>query len=233
MRVAGDDAKVGAALGRQLRRIRKRKGWTQQQLSAELDELGFVVHPTAILKIEKGTRAVTVDEWLGLAAALSVPPPLLLLPLGSEHRVEITQKSRIHPHLALEWVTGDECLPSTERKMIRRGEWLQASRPLRLYRQFREIWEDKLQAVSAVSRARAIGDADQIREAERGYADALERLHGHLERMVSEGVDPPGQTRQAIADMKVLGLDVDALPRWDPPADAEDADVSPVLAKEW
>jgi len=212
-----EQSKIGPALGRQLRRLRKRKGWTQQRLSDELEKLGHVIHPTAILKIEKGIRAVTVDEFLALAAALNVPPPLLLLPLGEEDTVQITKKSKIHPHLALDWVTGDECLVSTERKVIRRGEWLEGSEPLRLYRTLRVV-QDELGHVEAwIRRAEYAGDAEQKREAKSTHVEALEAFHAHQERMQAAGVRPPGHTPQRLADMQAVGLDVAGLRVWEEP----------------
>jgi transcriptional regulator with XRE-family HTH domain len=211
------DSRVGPALGRQLRRIRRRKGWSQQRLSEELKALGHVLHPTAVLKVEKGTRAVTVEELLGLAAALNVPPVLLLLPLGEEDVVEITTNSRIHPGLALEWVCGEEALVSSRRFVIERGEWLKGSEPLRLYRALRHVEEGLRGAETAIRRAEYAGDADSLRDARRAHTDALEALHGHVRAMQTAGVRPPGQTPEMLAAMEAVGLDVSGFPVFEAP----------------
>jgi len=204
--------KVGEAIGKQVGRARHRRGWTQRRLSEAVTEHGGRLTRGAVAKIENGERGVSVDEWLLLAAALNVPPPLLLVPLGGEEVVEITPRSRIHPHLALDWVTGDEALVATDRKVIGRGEWLAGSEPLRLWRNLRVLQNDLTSVVGWISRAEYAGDAERVREAKSAHADVLEALHAHLLTMGKAGMTPPGMHPQTVADMEAVGLDVAGLP---------------------
>ncbi len=212
--------KVGEVVGKQVGRARARRGWTQQRLAAavrEHDEGSALGDRGAIAKVESGSRRVSLDEWLLLAAALSVPPPLLLLPLGSEALVEITPRSRIHPHLAAEWLCGEEALVSSRRFVIERGEWLEGSEPLRLYRALRHVEEGLRGAETAIRRAEYAGDADSLRDARRAHTDALEALHGHVRAMQTAGVRPPGQTPERLAAMEAVGLDVSGFPVFEAP----------------
>jgi transcriptional regulator with XRE-family HTH domain len=215
--------KVGDTIGKQVGRARHRRGWTQQRLSdavREHDE-SSTLGRGAIAKIESGDRKVSVDDWVLLAAALNVPPPLLLVPLGSEDAVEITPRSRIHPHLALEWLSGAECLTSSRQRVIRRGEWLAGAEPLRLWRNLRSVQDDLGRAVAWVQRAQYTGDAEQKRKAKSAHVEALEALHAHLLRMQTAGERPPGMNRQTLADMETVGLDVAGLAVWDPEQEDE------------
>ncbi|MDQ3430752.1 MAG: helix-turn-helix transcriptional regulator [Actinomycetota bacterium] len=210
--------RIGSGIGTQVGRIRHRREWTQRQLAERVAELGGSLDRAAIAKIESTgkdgapLRGVSIDEWLLLAAALNVPPPLLLVPLGAEEEVEITPGIQVHPHLALEWLTGDESLVNTERKVIRRGEWLAGSEPLRLWRQLRSVQDDLSRVVAWVRRAEYADDGEQKREAKNAHAEALEALHAHLLRMQTARERPPGMHPQTVADMEAVGLDVEGLP---------------------
>lgn len=63
-----------------VRRIRGQRGMTTYALSDALAEAGRPITPTAIVRLEKQKRQVTVDDLAALAAALSVTPAQLLEP---------------------------------------------------------------------------------------------------------------------------------------------------------
>lgn len=222
---------VSEVIGEQVARARHRRGWTQQHLAERIAEHGGHLDRGTVAKIESATRGVSLDEWLILAAALNVPPPLLLVPLGSEDAVALTPNSHVHPHLAVEWLCGEDALTSTDRKVIAPGEWRRGAEPLALYRQLRPIQAEKAQLEGAVRRAEAVGDAEQARHARQDYADVLEQLHGHVLKLREAGLAPPGMSPATIADMEAVGLDTSEVPRWQPPEHHWDAGVPPVLAK--
>lgn len=60
-------------LGRNLRRLREAKGWSQEDLGFEAD-----LHRTYISGIERGVRNPTVTIVAKLAASLDVAPARLL-----------------------------------------------------------------------------------------------------------------------------------------------------------
>ncbi len=207
---------VSEVIGKQVQQARKRRHWTQERLAREVKDHGGALDRAAIAKIESGVRSVSIDEYLLLAAVLNVAPPLLLLPLGSENLIEITSRSRIDPHLALEWLRGDEPLTATNRRYIDRPGWLEGSEPIRLWLELRRKEEDVGEALSAVQCADYSNDAVQVRAGRQQHIDALQALHGHLRAMRSAGELVPGQARETLDAMGVIGLDVEDLPVFEP-----------------
>ena len=67
----------------QLRTVRRFKGWTQQQLADALADVGVKLDATAITRLERGTRGVTLDDVIAIAAVLGVSPLHLFVPLGN------------------------------------------------------------------------------------------------------------------------------------------------------
>ncbi|MFK0244589.1 helix-turn-helix domain-containing protein [Amycolatopsis azurea] len=68
----------GDLFARNLRRERERLGITQAELARRSSKiLGANLDPTAVTRIEQGTRAVRLDEAVALAQVLGVPLPLL------------------------------------------------------------------------------------------------------------------------------------------------------------
>lgn len=65
-------------VGRQMRFLRGRDGLSQTALAERLTELGMKVDGSAVTRMERGTRAITVNELVTIAKALDVPVPYLL-----------------------------------------------------------------------------------------------------------------------------------------------------------
>lgn len=211
----GAQPRVSQVVGGQVRRHRKRRGWTQQRLAEAISDHGGTLSRGAVAKVESGVRDVSIDEFLLLAAALNVPPPLLLVPLGGEvedrvDRVEVTPRSRIHPHLALEWLCGNEPLVNSAHVNIDRAGWLFGSEPLRLWNGLRLAQEAIADVPRGVRSAGYSGEEAILREAKQN-TDTLEALHAHLRRMQSAGEWPPALHPDTLLAMRTLGLDVDGL----------------------
>jgi transcriptional regulator with XRE-family HTH domain len=68
-----------ASIGANVRKLRRSKGLTQEQLAEHSD-----LHMTYIQGIERGTRNISVGVLLTLANALNVPPYRLLRPAKLE-----------------------------------------------------------------------------------------------------------------------------------------------------
>jgi transcriptional regulator with XRE-family HTH domain len=61
-------------IGRNVRRLRERQGWTQADLARRLERFGVRLHHTAIAKIEADRpRAIRAREVYALASAFGVP----------------------------------------------------------------------------------------------------------------------------------------------------------------
>lgn len=65
-------------IGRNLRRIRENLGLSQAEFAERLTKLGYRFHQTQVAKIERGERAVRVNEWIAIAEALGVMPMALM-----------------------------------------------------------------------------------------------------------------------------------------------------------
>lgn len=184
------------------------RGWSAQTLSNEIAKLGGHLGRATISKIWNGDRTVTVDEWLLLAAALNVPPPLLLLPIGESEAVKITERSTIHPHLAYKWVAGLGPLADSKQYAIGIRDWQAAARPLQLYSQHDDFVERVSQADQDVRRAKLVSD-DEARAAREAYVDALGALVEHRSLMRETGYPPPEIPDEWVRDAEMLG-DVEA-----------------------
>lgn len=184
------------------------RGWSAQTLSDEIAKLGGHLGRATISKIWNGDRAVTVDEWLLLAAALRVPPTLLLFPVGEDPQVAVTPEIRIHPHLAHKWAAGAVEPPVSDRE----GEWRRTILPLRLHEQLDDLDGAVRGAERRVRHARLTEDSEAEREASREYWASLEDYYRHLRSMQDAGVDPPAANQNRARDMGRLGLDLEGLP---------------------
>lgn len=187
-----------------LRKWRNRRGFTTSELAEKMGELGQPIHASAVTKIEKGDRGVTLDEWIAFAAALNVPPVALILPLDGAHaRVHLTTKSEIHPHLALEWIIGAEPLASTRRYAIDQTGWQEGSHEVRLWHRLR-VAQDAVH--TADQRLRALKDDEETRQAR---IERLRELVATTTEMQRAGVTPPQMPAEWRKDIESLGLEGD------------------------
>ncbi len=94
---------------RRLRETRRALDLTQVDLAARVTAQGGVMTQTTITRLERGSRAVTVDELFSLAAALDVSPLALLLPLDSDVSLRL-DRHVVTPRQLVDWVVGREPL---------------------------------------------------------------------------------------------------------------------------
>jgi transcriptional regulator with XRE-family HTH domain len=78
---------------------------SQTQLADRLTALGFKYDQTAVSKLEKGRRPISVDILFALAFALDASPLALLVPLD-ESRVVIGEGKEVTPDDLRLWVRG-------------------------------------------------------------------------------------------------------------------------------
>lgn len=189
--------RISEVFRRQMIAKRQGRGWNQQDLAEELDRLGAEIGSRSIVsKIENGTRGIGIDDAFHIAAALDCPPPLLFVAPGSEKRVEITTRSRIHPHLALEWVRGESELVDSRRYSINLGRWKENAAPLFLHARLREL--QNLAHMSRVRKARGM------------EREALTHLLNHREVMEQMGYMLP-ELGEYADRMREFGIDPDAI----------------------
>ncbi|MFE5189219.1 helix-turn-helix domain-containing protein [Streptomyces sp. NPDC056628] len=65
-------------IGRNMRRIRENLDLSQADLAERLTKLGYRFHQTQVAKVERGERAVRVNEWIAIAEALGIQPMALM-----------------------------------------------------------------------------------------------------------------------------------------------------------
>jgi transcriptional regulator with XRE-family HTH domain len=71
---------TGEAARANVQRVREAKNLSFAKLARKLEEVGRPIPELGLRRIEAGNRRIDVDDLLGLAAALGVPPAALLLP---------------------------------------------------------------------------------------------------------------------------------------------------------
>lgn len=119
----------GQIFAQQLRAVRERRRWNQQQLADRLAELGDPMDRSTIAKIENGSRQISLDEALRLAAALEVSPVHLFTDpphegpattksgtATSRPRVRLAANLAVSPREARMWVRGQQPLHGADRK---------------------------------------------------------------------------------------------------------------------
>lgn len=101
---------TGITVAENLARLRKARGYSTRQLSAELERRGRNISASGISRMEKGDRHVTADELAAFAVIYGVSPAALLLPLTREGTVEVTGAGPVPASTAWEWADGERPL---------------------------------------------------------------------------------------------------------------------------
>ncbi len=70
-----------------VRELRKRHGWTQQDLADVLNRIGAQTDRVAVAKVELGQRGLSLYEALQYALALDVAPVHLIVPVDNDERL--------------------------------------------------------------------------------------------------------------------------------------------------
>jgi transcriptional regulator with XRE-family HTH domain len=106
------------AFRRQLRQIRKARGWTQQDLANALAEAGMGrLDVFVINRMESGKRRVSLDEAIGIAAVLGVSPLHLIVP-RDDARVHLTPQEAVTAADARVWLRGMRPLRKADERLF-------------------------------------------------------------------------------------------------------------------
>lgn len=202
----------GEVLAKQVLAWRKRRNLSVQALADRIAEIGGTLSRVAISRIENGNRSVSLDEWLQLAHALAVPPPLLFLDLEQGKPVQIAENVTIYPWLAWQWVVGDQAPVMTDRTVTRVEEWHQARTAIGLYTDQAEASRKIERALSHVRAADFIGagqqgiSSGQLATARAVLVDGLRELAASLDEMVEVGMTAPTKPADWVEAIRKLGL---------------------------
>jgi transcriptional regulator with XRE-family HTH domain len=94
---------------------RKALGWSAQELSDAMGKLGVDFPRSTLADLESGRRnQVSVAELLAIAAALNVPPVLLISPVGASAETEIVPGNRVAAFRAVQWISGETPIPHAD-----------------------------------------------------------------------------------------------------------------------
>jgi transcriptional regulator with XRE-family HTH domain len=176
------ELKLAGQLGLAVQARRKALRMTAQQLAERTAELGYPITRVAISKIEGNMRAgkIGVAELLALAAALDIPPVLLLSPGFPDGQVETRPGRSVDAREAVLWFAGH--LHAMAGAELVKTHNLMVQTEQRLAR-MREIVSDPDAGPEEIKSVRA----------DMAYAETvLERLRGDVAREKNElwaGVD--------------------------------------------
>lgn len=201
---------LSEVFARQLRHWRSERNLSAQGLADRLAEIGSELTRRSISKIENGDRGVSLDEWLQLAHALAVPPPLLFLDFQAGGPVAIAPNVALHPWIVWEWIGGDHASPvpgpNGQAVVSRVEEFGRAKTAIYLYKHQGKAASAVHAARSAIRAAEYVADDEQLRAARAQFADALGELTKILDEMIEHDIAPPGKPAEWIETIRSLGL---------------------------
>ena len=115
---------ITAVVATRVRNLRENLGMSQEDLAAALTKVGVPWKRATVVNLETrapdsrgksaGRDAVTVEELLGLALVLGVPPVGLLYDLHADEPAQITTQISAPPMEAALWTIGRRPLPRPE-----------------------------------------------------------------------------------------------------------------------
>lgn len=122
-------ADLAGRIGRAVASRRTKLLLTAASLSARTKKLGYPISSAAITKIENNERAgrIEVAEFLVLAAALELPPMLLLFPSFPEGSEQILPGLTGSTDAGVRWVSGTDGLPGPVDSDSERGLYAPSS----------------------------------------------------------------------------------------------------------
>jgi transcriptional regulator with XRE-family HTH domain len=208
--MSGQPKRPSEVLAEQVKVWRDQRKLSAQGLADRIKELGGTLSRVAISKIENGDRGVSLDEWLQLAHALAVPPPLLFVDLVSGADVAVAPGVALHPWLVWEWATGNEPplvrSPRGGAYVSRVEEFTRAQEAVHLYRNEARAGRAINQAQHDIRAAEFAGDDRTAAGARAGYIEALRQLAEVLDQMVERGMTPPGKPREWVERIREMKL---------------------------
>ena len=204
-------ARLTRSVAAEVRRRRREREWSAQQLSDECARLGFDLPRSAIADLENNRRVhFGIPDLLVLARALNVPPLLLVFPVGTGAEAEVLPGEFRAPFRAAQWFGGEMPFPDPDDSVLaedivtvieaaRQGP----ARPLWFYRAFDQALEQEARLASRADGMTALA-ADAVIDAERkAFTEAAAALREEAVRVrvgrenlrelaEAEGIVPPG-----------------------------------------
>ncbi|MCW2960260.1 MAG: hypothetical protein JWM90_647 [Thermoleophilia bacterium] len=104
-------------LGANVRQLRKDRGLSLAEVSARMTTSGVPLSLNGLSKVELGNRELNLDELVALAAALGVPPLVVLFPLGRQREVALLPGMAVGTWAAAKWFAGEAALPGSDESL--------------------------------------------------------------------------------------------------------------------
>ncbi len=195
--------RLSRRIATQIRFWREQRGLTALQLAKRTAQLGYSLPRGVIANLENNRRdSVTVAELLILAAALDVPPVLLIAPVGREREVEMLPGTQTPSWQVRGWIHG---AAEPNYAGFSAAKWQQSRRAIALYDIHRLLVREHQQIERRIKQLVdqehfAVDDmvADDLRLSRGPLADfvnefaySLDRLRVHRSLIKSEGFDLP------------------------------------------
>lgn len=202
---------VGETVRRELVLLRRLRQMSQRALAQQVSALGVRLAPSAVAKIEDGSRRVDVDDLIALAVALNAPVARLLVgdfqrALEDDPTVALTPGLKVDAFRAWGFVTGQAALadpddPGDRRPASQaREEAFRDALPAHVRRSTVDPWDDLMlqralsflrvpvrHAIQAAERGDDEARRSFVEQARRdlaGLSHWLDRLEaGHLDRL--------------------------------------------------
>ncbi|MGQ4727039.1 helix-turn-helix domain-containing protein [Streptomyces sp. Ju416(a)] len=185
-RPAAQYGPTAAAVAGNVKRLREARNLTIYALSGALGVAGRPVTPSAVAKIEKQQRQVTVDDLAALATVFNVSPAALLLPMSDEEEIEVTGAGAVRASVAWAWANSQRPLKLTpgheETELL---EYQLYGLPLRV-RNARQHPAGRALAAVQQDVERLIDSSRLVLEGDTRFEENLDAARVALERLASE-----------------------------------------------
>lgn len=162
--------------------LRDTNGWSQQDLADRLAELGYPLGRVAVAKIEGGSRGVSLDDAVAIAAAFDVPLPLLVLPVHTAKGAAlVAPRLEVKAWDAFDWMVGQTPLLDVH-------AWSRHTGLVRAYERLVSTQDAAKTAAYRLESAETLGwDHDRQLKA---WVDALRDLATAVRDLSEAGGDP-------------------------------------------
>jgi len=101
-----------------LREVRRLKRWTQSDLAAALAGNGVDLAEPAVTRMERGSRGVSLDEAIAIAAVLGVSPLHMFVPLDDNDSSQVTPQMSVPVTEARAWARGQRPLREEDERLF-------------------------------------------------------------------------------------------------------------------
>jgi transcriptional regulator with XRE-family HTH domain len=198
---------VDQVVGQLVRTARQARGLSLEQLANRLRDLGLGYDKAKLSRIENG-QAVTLTEWLELAAALGYPPLLLVLPVGNAEPIEVLPGQPLHPDRVSQWIEGAAPLATPDGFAMDGAAWSEAAERLRTWQELREHQAAYRRAFGRYLTAQEADDEVVMGRALDALETTGQRLYDALERVWRQGDPPPRYPAADHEALRRVGIDL-------------------------